>query len=109
MQKASERIQEKGHQESGSKSSPEDQPEVRILVAEGNEGTHTYDGVDICGGRVADEIEREVRRIEADGCRGVRDISIMGYSVGGRECLMSGASCSAPLIDFTSFQLSLVT
>lgn len=85
LQKASEQIQEKGHPESGSDSNTDPRPEVRILVAEGNEGTHTYDGIDICGGRVADEIEREVRRVEEDDCRRVRDISIMGYSVGGRK------------------------
>lgn len=62
-----------------------DLPELRILVAQGNEGTHTYDGIDVCAGRVANEIDREVKRIEKDGLRVVRDFSVMGYSVGGRK------------------------
>lgn len=56
---------------------------MQAIVAQGNEGTHTYDGIDVCAGRVAKEIAREVRRIEKDGSRVVRDFSIMGYSVGG--------------------------
>jgi hypothetical protein len=60
-----------------------DIPDLHAIVAQGNEGTHTYDGIDVCASRVAKEIEREVRRIEKDGSRVVRDFSIMGYSVGG--------------------------
>ncbi|KAJ9107445.1 hypothetical protein QFC21_000898 [Naganishia friedmannii] len=60
-------------------------PELRILVAQGNEGTYTYDGIDVCAGRVAREIEKEVARIEKDGSIVARDFSVMGYSVGGRE------------------------
>ncbi|KAJ9121976.1 hypothetical protein QFC24_004559 [Naganishia onofrii] len=58
-------------------------PELRILVAQGNEGTYTYDGIDVCANRVAKEIDKEVARIEKDGSRVVREFSVMGYSVGG--------------------------
>ncbi|KAJ9123818.1 hypothetical protein QFC24_003595 [Naganishia onofrii] len=60
-----------------------DLPELQILVAQGNEGTFTYDGIDVCAGRVAREIEKEVQRIEKDGSSVVKDFSVMGYSVGG--------------------------
>lgn len=66
-------------------------PELRILVAQGNEGTYTYDGIDVCANRVAKEIDKEVARIEKDGSRVVREFSVMGYSVGGRECSLISA------------------
>ncbi|KAJ9096808.1 hypothetical protein QFC21_005079 [Naganishia friedmannii] len=61
----------------------EDIPELRILVAQGNEGTYTYDGIDVCAVRVAKEIDKEVGRIEKDGSGAVKEFSVMGYSVGG--------------------------
>jgi hypothetical protein len=79
LQQAYERASEKARQEGDL----DTVPEMQAIVAQGNEGTHTYDGIDVCAGRVAKEIEREVRRIEKDGSRVVRDFSIMGYSVGG--------------------------
>ncbi|KAJ9090914.1 hypothetical protein QFC19_009339 [Naganishia cerealis] len=45
-------------------------PKLRILVAQGNEGTYTYDGIDVCAARVAREIEKEIARIEKDGLLG---------------------------------------
>ncbi|KAJ9113624.1 hypothetical protein QFC22_005932, partial [Naganishia vaughanmartiniae] len=57
--------------------------EISILVVQGNEGTYTYDGIDVCAGRVAKEINKEVTRIEKDGSCNVREFSVMGYSVGG--------------------------
>lgn len=81
LEEAYAKAQEKARLEVRTRS----QPELRILVAQGNEGTHTYDGIDVCAGRVANEIDREVKRIEKDGSKVVHDFSVMGYSVGGRE------------------------
>lgn len=85
LQQAHEQAIEKARQEGD----VADLPELHAIVAQGNEGTHTYDGIDVCAGRVAKEIDREVRGIEKDGSRVVRDFSIMGYSVGGCRSLTS--------------------
>lgn len=85
LQQAYERACDKARQEGDIDALPE----LQALVAQGNEGTHTYDGIDVCAGRVAKEIDREVRRIEKDGSRVVRDFSIMGYSVGGCKSSLS--------------------
>ncbi|CDK24239.1 unnamed protein product [Kuraishia capsulata CBS 1993] len=46
-----------------------------------NEGYKTYDGIDLCGGRVAFEIEREIELLNSKG--NVTKFSILGYSLGG--------------------------
>lgn len=81
LELANEKAQEQRTEDASSR----DTPELRILVAQGNEGTYTYDGIDVCAGRVAKEIDKEVARIEKDGSSVVREFSVMGYSVGGRE------------------------
>lgn len=74
---------------------PYPHPELHTLVARGNAGTKTYDGMDVCAGRVMLEVKREIRRLErGDGEQGGRRrvgwISIMGYSLGGCEyCILN--------------------
>ncbi|KAI8094629.1 putative serine esterase-domain-containing protein [Thamnidium elegans] len=55
---------------------------IHILNASVNEAKYTYDGIDICGRRLADEIESTVVRLGKNGKRVTR-FSIIGYSLGG--------------------------
>ncbi|ANZ76391.1 BA75_03740T0 [Komagataella pastoris] len=47
-----------------------------------NEGYKTYDGIDLCGKRVGEEVEKEIARLN-DGEDTVTHLSVMGYSLGG--------------------------
>lgn len=49
-----------------------------VLAASLNEGTLTYDGIDLCGERVVKEIDSEIERIREDGGEVTR-FSIVGY------------------------------
>lgn len=55
---------------------------VHILNATVNEAKYTYDGIDICGERLADEVEATVVRLGKNGKR-VKKVSMIGYSLGG--------------------------
>lgn len=46
---------------------------------------------------MAREIEKEVQRIGKDGSSVVKDFSVMGYSVGGRECALYYLPTVVPL------------
>jgi len=59
---------------------PEDK--LHILVAKTNSDSFTYDGVDLGGERVTQEIETYIEDLEKDGCQ-IKRISIVGYSLGG--------------------------
>lgn len=48
-----------------------------------NQGYFTYDGIDVCGTRVANEITSEVNFLNETSGSVVDRISIMGYSLGG--------------------------
>ncbi|KAI7898540.1 putative serine esterase-domain-containing protein [Cokeromyces recurvatus] len=55
---------------------------ICILNSSINEAKYTYDGIDICGIRLANEIESTVARFSKDG-KQVKKISFIGYSLGG--------------------------
>ncbi|KAI9776374.1 MAG: hypothetical protein M1835_005535 [Candelina submexicana] len=55
---------------------------LRILVAESNAGTFTYDGIELGGERVTKEIEDSLEKLSNEGQR-IRKLSIVGYSLGG--------------------------
>ncbi|KAL0253067.1 hypothetical protein SLS55_010517 [Diplodia seriata] len=55
---------------------------LHILVAARNAGSQTYDGIELGGERITQEIEEEMERLARDG-QPVRKISIIGYSLGG--------------------------
>ncbi|CAK1355943.1 unnamed protein product [Cercospora beticola] len=55
---------------------------LHILVVKSITDNKTYDGIEVGGERVANEIEEKIAELEADGTR-IRKISITGYSLGG--------------------------
>lgn len=55
---------------------------LHILSAKTNSDSFTYDGVDLGGERVAQEIEDYIEDLERDGTQ-IKKISIVGYSLGG--------------------------
>lgn len=55
---------------------------LNILVAQRNAGSFTYDGIELGGERVCDEIEEELQAVESRGGK-IKKISIAGYSLGG--------------------------
>lgn len=55
---------------------------VHILVAKTNSSSFTYDGIEVGGERIADEIEQTVARLTQQGAR-LTKISLVGYSLGG--------------------------
>lgn len=57
-------------------------PDISVLVCETNAGNRTYDGIDVCGERVAKEVREKVGRMAKDGDRCTK-ISFVGYSFGG--------------------------
>ncbi|KAL4765447.1 lipase ROG1 family protein [Aspergillus foveolatus] len=59
-----------------------DEKQLHILVAECNTGNLTYDGIEVCGERLAHEIEATLSKLEADGHK-MRKLSVVGYSLGG--------------------------
>ncbi|MEW5310966.1 MAG: hypothetical protein WDW38_002717 [Sanguina aurantia] len=57
-------------------------PSLRVLNSRVNESNLTYDGVDICGSRVASLVQDTVASFAAEG-EPVTHISFVGYSLGG--------------------------
>ncbi|CEP07008.1 hypothetical protein [Parasitella parasitica] len=55
---------------------------IHILNSSVNEAKYSYDGVDICGERLAEDIESTVVRLDKSGKK-VKKISLVGYSLGG--------------------------
>ncbi|MCJ1391425.1 hypothetical protein MMC18_004289 [Xylographa bjoerkii] len=55
---------------------------MRIVVATRNSDMYTYDGIEVGGERVAQEIEEEVEHLEKDGIY-IKKLSMVGYSLGG--------------------------
>ena len=56
--------------------------QLHILTAETNSDFFTYDGIDLGGERVTQEIERYIKDLEKDGSR-IKKLSVVGYSLGG--------------------------
>ncbi|KAL4980684.1 putative serine esterase-domain-containing protein [Aspergillus desertorum] len=59
-----------------------DETQLHILVAECNTGNLTYDGIEVCGERLAQEIEVTLGKLEASG-HNAKKLSVVGYSLGG--------------------------
>lgn len=55
---------------------------LQILVVKRNKGYSTYDGIEIGGERVAQEVEVELERLECNG-HSIKRLSFVGYSLGG--------------------------
>ena len=53
-----------------------------MLVAKSNSDNFTYDGIDLGGERVAQEIEDRLRELKDEG-HNIKKISVIGYSLGG--------------------------
>ncbi|KAI9830167.1 MAG: hypothetical protein M1819_005844 [Sarea resinae] len=56
--------------------------ELHILVAKRNSGSFTYDGIELGGERVTQEIEDTLESLARDG-QVIKKLSIVGYSLGG--------------------------
>lgn len=57
-------------------------PDLHIFVAKRNSGNFTYDGIELGGERVTNEVEEEIASLSKDG-KEVNKISFVGYSMGG--------------------------
>lgn len=84
-------------------------PDANLLLSKSNLGNRTYDGVDVCGERIAEEVQEEVKRLEKDGTE-IERISFVGYSFGGlasRYCVgvlqALGFFNSVEPVNFTTF------
>jgi hypothetical protein len=55
---------------------------LHILVAKRNRGSFTYDGVELGGERVCQEIEQEIEKLARAG-QEIKRFSIVGYFLGG--------------------------
>lgn len=58
------------------------QDELHVLSAKTNSDSFTYDGIDLGGERVTQEIESYIEDLEKDGTN-IRKLSVVGYSLGG--------------------------
>ncbi|TVY60705.1 putative lipase [Lachnellula suecica] len=72
------------HLEAMAKSLRAKHPEenLHILVAKRNSGSFTYDGIELGGERVCQEIEEEIEKLAKEG-QAIKRISVVGYSLGG--------------------------
>lgn len=60
--------------------------ELIVYTASSFEHYYTYDGIDVCGTRVANEIETQIQRLNTSGNNDksrVTKLSVVGYSLGG--------------------------
>ncbi|KAF4631998.1 hypothetical protein G7Y89_g6131 [Cudoniella acicularis] len=73
-----------GHLAVMAKSLREKHPEdsLHILVAKRNSNSFTYDGIEVGGERVCQEIEEEIERLAKEG-QEIKKLSLVGYSLGG--------------------------
>ena len=55
---------------------------LHILVAKRNSGSFTYDGIELGGERVCQEIEEELEKLARAG-QEIKRLSLVGYSLGG--------------------------
>lgn len=56
--------------------------DLHILVPKSNSDNQTYDGVEVGGERIANEVEQRLAELEKKGQK-IKKISITGYSLGG--------------------------
>lgn len=57
-------------------------PDLDVLVPKSNSGSFTYDGIELGGERVANEVEARLEQLKKDG-HTITKFSITGYSLGG--------------------------
>ncbi|KAH6625310.1 lipase/serine esteras-like protein [Boeremia exigua] len=57
-------------------------PDLDVLVPKNNSGSFTYDGIELGGERVADEVETRLEELKQEG-HTIEKFSITGYSLGG--------------------------
>lgn len=57
-------------------------PDLDVLVPKSNAGSFTYDGAEVGGERVADEVETRLDELKKQG-HTITKFSITGYSFGG--------------------------
>jgi poly(3-hydroxyalkanoate) synthetase len=55
---------------------------LHLLVAKRNSNSFTYDGIEVGGERVCEEVLEEVQKLEKAG-QAIKRISFVGYSLGG--------------------------
>jgi len=55
---------------------------LHILVAKRNSGSFTYDGIELGGERVCQEVEEEIEKLAKAG-QDIKRLSFVGYSLGG--------------------------
>jgi hypothetical protein len=55
---------------------------LHILLPKRNSGLSTYDGIEVCGERVTNEIEENLEELAREGIQ-VKKFSVIGYSLGG--------------------------
>ncbi|KAI9255220.1 putative serine esterase-domain-containing protein [Phascolomyces articulosus] len=60
-----------------------DSKTIVVLNVECNEDKYTYDGVDICGNRLADNIQDHVKYLADEENKKVTKLILIGYSLGG--------------------------
>ena len=66
-----------------------DKDHLHVFLPKSNSDNFTYDGIDVGGERVAQEIENELERLEKNGNK-ITKLSVVGYSLGGliaRYCI----------------------
>ncbi|WVF66937.1 hypothetical protein IAT40_001680 [Kwoniella sp. CBS 6097] len=56
--------------------------ETVVYLPKGIKGARTWDGIDVCAQRIADEVDSEIERLQDEG-KDVIGFSVMGYSLGG--------------------------
>lgn len=57
-------------------------PDLDVFVPKSNSGSFTYDGIELGGERVANEVEARLEELKKDG-HDIKKFSIAGYSLGG--------------------------
>ena len=57
-------------------------PDLDVLVPKSNSGSFTYDGIELGGERVANEVEARLEELQKNG-HDIKKFSITGYSLGG--------------------------
>lgn len=65
-----------------SEASASESPAGIVYCTRSNEGYFTYDGIDVCGLRIANEISHVVRQLQTQDWK-ISELSIVGYSMGG--------------------------
>jgi hypothetical protein len=55
---------------------------LHIFLPKSNADSFTYDGIEVGGERITNEIEQKIKELEQDGAK-IKKISLTGYSLGG--------------------------